>query len=175
MYYLYAHLYQKQILHLWAKFSQRRVLSSESSGLSLLPDHTQASSRLPPRPYKGPKSIPSHSHTIPYLSLLPWTAIPFAIGPAIPSILSFGPPTHLPLARFLAYRYSFPIGQLSPLDSYITSDIFARGWLFFLYGLTLSWSWWWRQRRTHWALNIALVLWHCLHPWLRYVKDRWNV
>jgi hypothetical protein len=31
------------------------------------------------------------------------------------------------LAWFLAYRHSFPIGQLSPLDSYITSDPFALG------------------------------------------------
>jgi hypothetical protein len=29
--------------------------------------------------------------------------------------------THLPLVRFLAYRLSFPIGQLSPLDSSETS------------------------------------------------------
>jgi hypothetical protein len=33
----------------------------------------------------------------------------------------------LSLVRVLAYRYSFPIGQLSPLDSYITSDPFALG------------------------------------------------
>jgi hypothetical protein len=31
------------------------------------------------------------------------------------------------LARFLAYRHSFPIGQLSPLDSYISSDPFEQG------------------------------------------------
>jgi hypothetical protein len=61
-----------------------------------------------------------------------WTAIPAAIGPAtdinlphsraIPlSFFYFGPPTQLPLAWFLAYRPSFPIGQSSPLDSYITA------------------------------------------------------
>jgi hypothetical protein len=42
-------------------------------------------------------------------------------------VFYFRPPTHLPLARVLAYRHSFPIGQLSPLDSYITSDPFALG------------------------------------------------
>jgi hypothetical protein len=31
------------------------------------------------------------------------------------------------LAHFLAYRHPFPIGQLVPLDSYITSYIFALG------------------------------------------------
>jgi hypothetical protein len=31
------------------------------------------------------------------------------------------------MARFLAYRHSFPIGQLIPLDSYITSDPFVLG------------------------------------------------
>jgi hypothetical protein len=31
------------------------------------------------------------------------------------------------LVRFLAYRLSFPIGQLSALDSYKTSDPFALG------------------------------------------------
>jgi hypothetical protein len=73
-----------------------------------------------------PPPILSHSHTLP-LSLLLWTVIPTTIGPAPPSILShshrihlslfyFRPPTHLPLALFLAYRHSFPIGQLSPLD-----------------------------------------------------------
>jgi hypothetical protein len=39
----------------------------------------------------------------------------------------FGLPTHLPLARFLPYRHSFPIGQPIPLDSYITSDPFVLG------------------------------------------------
>jgi hypothetical protein len=33
------------------------------------------------------------------------------------------------LAQFLAYRHSFPIGQPSPLDSYITSDPFTLGTL----------------------------------------------
>jgi hypothetical protein len=72
------------------------------------------------------------------LSLLLWTTIPSAIGLALSSILShshtiplslfyFRPPIHLPLAQFLAYRHSFPIGQISPLDSYITSDPFALG------------------------------------------------
>jgi hypothetical protein len=28
---------------------------------------------------------------------------------------------------FISYRHSFPIGQLNPLDSYITSDPFAPG------------------------------------------------
>jgi hypothetical protein len=36
-----------------------------------------------------------------------------------------GPPIHLPSTQFLAYRHSFPIGQLSPLDSYITSYPFT--------------------------------------------------
>jgi hypothetical protein len=31
------------------------------------------------------------------------------------------------LARFLTYRHPFPIGQPSPLDSYITSYLFAQG------------------------------------------------
>jgi hypothetical protein len=31
------------------------------------------------------------------------------------------------MAQFLAYRHTFPIGQLSSLDSYITSDPFALG------------------------------------------------
>jgi hypothetical protein len=48
--------------------------------------------------------------------------------------------THLPLARFLAYRHSFPIGQLSPLDSYITSDPFALGSLITLMMETASTS-----------------------------------
>jgi hypothetical protein len=43
------------------------------------------------------------------------------------SLFYFVPPTHLPLDRFLAYCHSFPIGQLSPLDSYITSDPFMLG------------------------------------------------
>jgi hypothetical protein len=76
----------------------------------------------------------SHSHPRPLsLSLLLWTAIPSAIGPAPDiypislslylslSLFYFGAPIHLPLARFLAYRHSFPIGQSSPLDSYITA------------------------------------------------------
>jgi hypothetical protein len=109
-------------------------------GQSLLPDRTLASSQLPPRPYKGLNSILSHSTLYLSLSLLLWTAIPSAIGLAPPSILShsytiplsvfyFGLPTHLPLARFLAYRHSFRIGQPSPLDSYITSVPFALGTL----------------------------------------------
>jgi hypothetical protein len=68
-----------------------------------------ASSRLQTRPYKGPNFILSHSHTIP------------------PSPFYFGPPTHVPLAQFLAHRHLFPIGHPSPLDSNITSDPFALG------------------------------------------------
>jgi hypothetical protein len=41
----------------------------------------------------------------------------------------FGPPTHLPLARFLTYRHPFPIGQPRPLGSCITSYPFALGLL----------------------------------------------
>jgi hypothetical protein len=108
---------------------------SSPLGPSLLPDHILAPSRLPSMPYKGLNSILFHSNTIP-LSLLLYTGIPSAIGPAPKSILShshtiplslfyFRPPTHIPLARLLAYCHSFPIGQLSPLDSCITSDPFA--------------------------------------------------
>jgi hypothetical protein len=71
------------------------------------------------------------------LSLLLWTAIQSAIGPApdiypislshYTSLFYFGPPTHLPLARFLAYHLSFPIGQPSPLDSYITMIFLTLG------------------------------------------------
>jgi hypothetical protein len=93
---------------------RRSKLSHLSSGqlsppldLSLLPDHILAPSLLPQRPYKGLNSILSHSHTIPL------------------SLFYFRLPTHLPLAQFLAYPHSFPIGQLRPLDSYITSDPFA--------------------------------------------------
>jgi hypothetical protein len=78
-------------------------------GPLLLPDYLLASSRLPPRPCKGPYSILSHSHTI---SL---------------SLFYLGPPTHLPLAHFLTYHHPFPIGQPIPLDSYITSYLFALG------------------------------------------------
>jgi hypothetical protein len=66
-------------------------------------------SQLPTRPYKELNTILSHSHTIPLF--------PFY----------FGSPTHLPLARFLDYHHSFPIGQPSPLDSYINSNPFTLG------------------------------------------------
>jgi hypothetical protein len=59
-------------------------------GPSLLPNHILASSQLPPRPYKGPNSILSHSQTIPL------------------SLLYFGPPSHLPLAWLLTF---YPISQ----------------------------------------------------------------
>jgi hypothetical protein len=65
-------------------------------GPSLLPERLVASSQFPSRPYKGPNSILSHSHTTP-LSLLLWTA------------------PYLPLAHFLTYRHPSPIGEGSPL------------------------------------------------------------
>jgi hypothetical protein len=70
-----------------------------------------ASSRLPPRPSKGPNSILSHSHTIPL------------------ALFYYGPPTHLSLAHFLTYRHPFTNGQPVPLDSSmpITRYLFALG------------------------------------------------
>jgi hypothetical protein len=97
----------------------------------LLPDHILASSWQPPRPYKGLNSVLSHSHTIPLSLSSTLDRHPICPAPDIYpislscytslSLVYFGPPTHLPLARFLAYRLSFPIGQPSPLDSYITA------------------------------------------------------
>jgi hypothetical protein len=96
----------------------------------LLRDHILASSRLPPRPYKGLNSVLSHFHTIPlfYFGLPPHLPLAWlqtsilSHSHAIPlSLFYFGPPTHLPLTQFLAYCLSFPTGQPSPLDSHITA------------------------------------------------------
>jgi hypothetical protein len=87
----------------------------------------------PTEDLQGLNSILSHSHTIPL------------------SRFYFGPPTHLPLARFLAYRHSFPIGQPSPLDSYITSDPFALGSLI---ALMME-----AARTSETSVNIQLRIW----------------
>jgi hypothetical protein len=79
---------RKPIIHCLTVRSPRSVLSQLSfSGQpsppldpSLLPDHLLLSSLLPPKHFKVPNCILSHSHTIP-LSLLRRIAYPSAIGP----------------------------------------------------------------------------------------------
>jgi hypothetical protein len=123
-----------------------KLLIHSLKGVSCLICPSQDNSAPPPiRPVVSPRShigtIPALTEALQRaefdpislshytsLSFILWTAIPSGIAPAPPSILSqshtiplslfyFRPSTHLPLARFLAYRHSFPIGQLSPLDS----------------------------------------------------------
>jgi hypothetical protein len=84
--------------------SKGRILSYLTTPHSLFTMHRHPICRWP-----GPWHYPSHSH---------------AIGLPL-SFFYFGPPIQLPFARFLAYRLSFPIGQPSPVDSYITA-ILAR-------------------------------------------------
>jgi hypothetical protein len=88
----------------------RSKLSQLSSGkpgpplsLSVLPLRLLASSRLPPRPCKGPNSILSHSHYT-SLSLVLRSAHPSAIGP-LPHLSS-------PISHWLAQSTCLLYNQL---------------------------------------------------------------
>jgi hypothetical protein len=59
--------------------------------------------------------------------------------------------THLPFAHFLTYRHPFPIGQPVPLDSYITSYLFALGTL-----ITLMME---EARTSETSVDIVLTTW----------------
>jgi hypothetical protein len=59
--------------------------------------------------------------------------------------------THLPLAHFLTYRHPFRTGQPGPLDSYITSYLFALGTL-----ITLMVE---EARTSETSVDIVLTTW----------------
>jgi hypothetical protein len=67
--------------------------------LSVLPLCLLASSRLPPRPCKGPNSILSHSHTIPLSLSCTYVRPPICHWPTSSPIITHFPlvsPVHLP-------------------------------------------------------------------------------